>query len=138
MPEQILDVVAQLMEAWNSHDLDLALALYSPEYEGLDVGEPGSRFGLQGIRDSIVRYLRAFPDLHFTEEETVAEGDHVVLVWRARGTHLGALMNIPPTGRRVAARGMSLLTIQNGKIARGLCVWDVAGLLRDLGLLPEL
>jgi hypothetical protein len=46
--------------------------------------------------------------------------------------------NIPPTGRRIAVCGISLLTIEGGRISRGLYVWDVAGLLRSIGLLPEL
>jgi hypothetical protein len=47
-------------------------------------------------------------------------------------------MHIPPTGRKIAVRGISVLTIENGKITRGLYVWDAAGLLRTTGLLPEL
>jgi hypothetical protein len=47
-------------------------------------------------------------------------------------------MHIPPTGRKIAVRGISVLTIENGKITRGLYVWDAAGLLRTIGLLPEL
>jgi steroid delta-isomerase-like uncharacterized protein len=84
------------------------------------------------------RYLRAFPDLRFLEEETIIQDNHVVLSWTARGTHRGELMHIPPTGRKISVRGVSLLTVENGRITRGLYVWDVAGLLRAIGLLPEL
>jgi len=47
-------------------------------------------------------------------------------------------MNIPPTGRAVAVRGTSVLTVEDGKIKRAFRIWDVAGLLRSIGLLPEL
>ena len=47
-------------------------------------------------------------------------------------------MNIPPTGKKIAVKGVSILTIHEGRIVRGLYVWDVAGMLRDLGLLPDL
>ena len=47
-------------------------------------------------------------------------------------------MHIPPTGRKIAVRGISVLTIENEKITSGLYVWDAAGLLRAIGLLPEL
>jgi hypothetical protein len=47
-------------------------------------------------------------------------------------------MNIPPTGRSVEIRGVSMLTIKDNQVQRGLYIWDVAGLLRALGLLPEL
>ena len=47
-------------------------------------------------------------------------------------------MRIPPTGREVAVRGVSILTIADGKVTHGETIWDTAGLLRALGLLPEL
>jgi predicted ester cyclase len=72
------------------------------------------------------------------EEEMVVQGNRVAVVWKARGTHQGTLMNIPATGRPVAVRGVTLLTVAEGKVSRALYLWDVAGLLRDLGLLPEL
>jgi predicted ester cyclase len=54
------------------------------------------------------------------------------------GTQRGAFMGIPATGRFVEVRGVSILTIENGLIARGTNIWDTAGLLRALHLLPEL
>lgn len=47
-------------------------------------------------------------------------------------------MNIPATGRSVKVRGVSMMTIAGGPIQRTWRVWDLAGLLRTLGLLPEL
>ncbi len=84
------------------------------------------------------RYWRAFPDLQFLEEGSVAEGDKLALFWTIQGTHHGELMKIPPTGKRVNVRGVSLLTLESGKIRRALYLWDVAGFLRALGLLPDL
>ncbi len=145
MPEQVTQLsedigrlVGRLVEAWNSHDPDRVARLYASSYEGVDVGEASPQRGPEGIRQSAVRYLRAFPDLQLSEEEQIVEGNRVALAWKARGTHRGALLNIPATGRLVEIRGVSLLALDGGKIARGLYVWDVAGLLRDLGLLTEL
>ena len=47
-------------------------------------------------------------------------------------------MNIPPTGRAVRIRGVSLLTVADGRLKRARRIWDLAGLLRSFGLLPEL
>ena len=47
-------------------------------------------------------------------------------------------MHIPPTGLRVSVLGTSLVALHGGKIRRALRIWDLAGLLRDLKLLPEL
>jgi hypothetical protein len=47
-------------------------------------------------------------------------------------------MNIPPTGRPINARGVSMLTVESGKVWRANYIWDVAGMLREIGLLPDL
>jgi steroid delta-isomerase-like uncharacterized protein len=136
--EGIDQFVRDLLDAWNAHDVGRIETFYAPQYEGVDVGEAEPQRGRQGISRSVGRYLQAFPDLRFVEEDVVIQGDRVVLVWTARGTHGGKLMSIPPTGRKIAVRGVSVLTIENGKVTRGLYVWDAAGLLRSIGLLPEL
>ncbi len=137
-PGGIGQLVEDLLDAWNAHDTGRITTFYAPEYEGVDVGEAEPQRGPQAISRSVDRYLRAFPDLRFVEEDVVVQGDRAVVVWTAHGTHGGRLMHIPPTGRKIAVRGISVLTIENGKITRGLYVWDAAGLLRAFGLLPEL
>ncbi len=134
----VSQLVRDLLEAWNAHDIERIKTFYAPEYEGVDVGQAGPQRGPQGVSRNVERYLQAFPDLRFVEEDIVVQGNRAVLVWTASGTHGGRLMNIPPTGRKIAVHGASLLTIEDGKVSRGLYIWDVAGLLRAIGLLPEL
>jgi steroid delta-isomerase-like uncharacterized protein len=136
--ETIAQCVTQLLEAWNAHDVERVTAFYAPDYEGEDVGQARLQQGLEGVRQTMAGYWHAFPDLHLTQEAMISRGDQVALFWTARGTHQGKIMNIPPTGRPIQVRGASLLTLQDGKIRRGLIIWDVAGLLRAIGLLPEL
>jgi steroid delta-isomerase-like uncharacterized protein len=131
-------IAAELVAAWNAHDSDHLEALYAATYEGTDVGDTAPIRGPAGARRAVERYLRAFPDLHLTLERSVTDSGQVALFWTARGTHRGPLLHIPPTGRFVAVRGSSLLTVQDSRITSGLHIWDVAGLLRSLGLLPEL
>lgn len=136
--KEINHFVGDLLEAWNAHDVERIMTFYAPEYEGVDVGQAEPQRGPQGIYQTAQSLVQAFPDLRFVEEETVVQEDQVVIIWTAYGTHKGKLMRIPPTDRKVVVRGTSLLTIENGKIVRGLYIWDVAGLLRAIGLLPEL
>jgi steroid delta-isomerase-like uncharacterized protein len=131
-------VAAGLMEAWNAHDLEGVMSFYAPDYEGVDVGQATPEHGLEGKRQAVLRYLLAFPDLHFAVESTVVQDQVAVVSWIARGTHCGFLMNIPPTGRTIMVRGVSILTMQGGKVVDAVYVWDVAGMLRAIGLLPEL
>jgi steroid delta-isomerase-like uncharacterized protein len=135
---EIIQLVEDLLDAWNAHDVERIKTFYAPEYEGVNVGQAEPQRGPQSICQATQSYLQAFPDLRFLEEETVIQDNHVVLVWTAHGTHRGKLMRIPPTEREIMIRGISLLTVENGKITRGLYIWDVAGLLRTIGLLPEL
>ena len=131
-------LVHQMIEAWNSHDLARIAALYTPDFEGTDAGEALELRGRDGVRESMARYVGAFPDFHITCDEIVTQGERVVVAWSARGTHSGVLMRIPPTGRTVRVRGATFLTLRAGLIAQARHIWDMAALLRDIGLLPDL
>jgi steroid delta-isomerase-like uncharacterized protein len=131
-------LVRDMTAAWNAHDAERLLAFYSPEYEGSDVCESAPQRGLADARRSIEQYLRAFPGAEVTIEDTLVEDDRLVVVWRARGKHQGTMLNIPATGREVEVCGVSVLTTRDGKVIRARQVWDVAALLRSIGLLPEL
>jgi predicted ester cyclase len=61
---------------------------------------PGVAGGLEGVQQTITMYLAAFPDLHFTVEDMIAEGDKVVARFTARGTHQGAFMGTPQPASR--------------------------------------
>src|SRR5215210_1894954 len=135
---EVVQLIRNLLEAWNAHDIERIKTFYAPEYEGVDVGQAEPQRGPQSVPQNVERYLGAFPDLRFVEEDIVVQDGRVVLVWKAYGTHRGRLMNIPPTGRNIVVRGTSVLTVEDGKVVQGLYVWDVAGLLRSIGLLPDL
>ncbi len=137
-PSSPTGLIEALAAAWNTHDAEQLASLYAPDYRGEDVGEAGPVLGRAAVRRSAERYLTAFPDLRFEVERTIVQDRVVVLVWRARGTHTGALIRIPPSGRSVQVRGVSVLDVEAGQVRRGSVIWDLAGLLRDVGLLPDL
>jgi steroid delta-isomerase-like uncharacterized protein len=112
--------------------------LCANDCEGEDVGEPTVLRGLAALRSSWERYLAAFPDLRMQPGQIVADEHQAAVAWTATGTHRGGLMHIPPTGRGVTIQGALFITVQAGKISRLRTVWDAAGLLRALGLLPDL
>jgi steroid delta-isomerase-like uncharacterized protein len=130
-------LVGQLLDAWNTHDADRTATFYAPDYEGFDIAYAAPQRGPQDVHKNFLRYLEAFPDLHFTAN-TIIQDNRAVLIWTARGTHLGTLLHIPPTGRQVAVQGVAILTIMGKQITRGQLIWDLAGLLRALKLLPDL
>jgi steroid delta-isomerase-like uncharacterized protein len=131
-------IALDLMTAWNEHNVDRVMSFYAPDYVGVDVGQATPEHGLDGKRLAVIHYLHAFPDLYFVPEEPVGQDNTVVVNWIARGTHLGPFMNIPPSRRTIKVRGVSTLKLRDGKIVEAIYVWDVAGMLREIGLLPDL
>jgi steroid delta-isomerase-like uncharacterized protein len=132
------ELLDQLLAAWNAHDIRAVAELYADDYEEIDVARAQPAVGAAMLRRTLLYYLRAFPDLHITLDDVLVNGERAALYWTWTGTQHGAFMNIPPTGHTVTVRGTSLITLKDGKIQRAVRIWDLAGLLRDLKLLPEL
>lgn len=138
MKRDPVSYVQQLTRAWNSHQIKEVLPYYAEEYEGMDVGSPKPQHGTTGLTDMLTTYWKAFPDLQFSLQNTIAEDDRIALTWTAEGTHQGPILNIPPTGHKVQINGVSILHIREGQVVRAQYIWDLAGMLRSLGLLPQL
>jgi steroid delta-isomerase-like uncharacterized protein len=130
-------LIETLLEALNARDPQRIAALYAPEFRGDDVGQPNAEHGREAVARTYGRFLKAFPDAVFSGA-SVVEGGRVAFVWTMRGTHQGTFLRIPPTGREVVLRGVSLLTVADGLFASGTRIWDVAAFLRQARLLPEL
>ena len=80
-------------------------------------------------------WRESFPDWHSTFEELIAEGDRVAERWTGRGTHLGELQGIPPTGKRVEVPGSVFYRIAGGKIVEFRGQLDMMSLMQQLGAL---
>lgn len=80
-----------------------------------------------------VGYSRtAFPDLEFTLHDVLAAGGRVSVRWRAEGTHLGALQDLPATGRRLAFAGQTIYETRDGQVAGHWQVVDRLGFVQQL------
>jgi steroid delta-isomerase-like uncharacterized protein len=74
---------------------------------------------------------------HWGIQEIHAAGDdRVVVRWRGTGQHSGDVMGIPPSGKPIAVDAISVMRIENGKIADHWCVWDTLGFLQQIGAAP--
>ena len=91
-------------EVWNQGNLAAIDELFAPSYVRYDPAAPEAK-GLAGFKQLVVRLRTAFPDLHFTLEEVIAEGDKVMSRALLRGTHRGDYLGIAPTGKPVAVKG---------------------------------
>src|SRR3972149_5075851 len=87
-------------EVVNTGNVDTLADFISPDYK--ETGDrTGQASGLEGAKGHILGVRRTYPDLHVTVEQQIAEGDWVVSLVTARGTHLGAWLGMAPTGKAV-------------------------------------
>ena len=132
------EMLNQLINTWNTRDVDQLVIFYATDYKGEDIGLGKTYYGVSGFRQMANQYYSAFPDLSFTLTQTIVQDDCAALSWVSCGTHRGRIMNIPPTDRPIKVSGITTLTIRDRLIIRSSVLWDVAGLLRNIGLLPDL
>jgi len=128
----------KIIDAWNSRSDEIILSLYSHNYVVEDITAGRVREGWEGMRQWTKSVFTAFPNLHYTLVNEVEKDGKLVLHWLSKGNHQGPLMKIPATGKNVFIHGMSILQIENGKITHGQVMWDLAGVLRQIGLLPQI
>jgi steroid delta-isomerase-like uncharacterized protein len=89
--------------------------------------------GREGAKQYVSALRAAFPDLHFTVQDQIAEGDTVVTRWTARGTHRGTFQSVPATGREISLAGTDIDRIIGNKVVECWAHVDELGLMRQLG-----
>ena len=120
---------------WNTGDLSLVDEFYAADYTLHSPGMPDVE-GTEAFKAFVTMYRTAFPDIHFTIEDLVGEGDKVA--WRAttRGTHRGELMGIPSTGKPIMVSSSIVSRFEGGKWAEDWVLIDMLGMLQQLGVIP--
>jgi predicted ester cyclase len=123
-------------EGCSQGNVDLADELYSAEYVTHALG-PQFAPTLDGLKMFIRALRQGLPDLRCPMEEVVAEGERVAGRFSLRGTHTGALLGIPATGRQVNAGVMVIARFdERGKWVEDWASWDQLGMLQQLGVIP--
>jgi steroid delta-isomerase-like uncharacterized protein len=123
-------------EVWNNKKIDAVDQLMAAGYVHHDPQSPVASSGVESYKQFVSHYLNAFPDLHFTIDDEVADEQTIVSRWTATGTHQGDLPGIPRTGRKFSVTGITMARIQNGKFIESWNNWDTLGLMQQLGVLP--
>jgi steroid delta-isomerase-like uncharacterized protein len=124
--------------AWNDHDVDAIVQMHTDDsvFENHTTGDVN--VGREAIKSAIRGIFTVFPDLNFETRRQYLRDDLVVQEWTARGTHLGKMnragLEVEPTGQGVEYRGMDVIPIENGLVARKDVYSDGVTLLRQLGL----
>ena len=120
----------------NARDLDGAMVeMVAEDFVELNPF-PGQGPGRDGLADVLRMMFAGFPDLGWTLHDTLVEGDRVMGFSTWTGTHEGAFMGIPATGRTVTIEAWTIDRYRDGSFVASRIIRDVAGLLGQLGVLP--
>ena len=129
--EQNKAVVRALYEGLNQRDWSVLDESLASDYVHLSSGE--YRVDREGLKAGIINnFLKAFPDLHVTLDEIIAEGDKVMVRWTQQGTHLGPFLDRPATGKFVTYSGINIFRLANGRIVEDTPYWDFRVLLKQI------
>ena len=126
-----------VLEIFGDHTISLIDELLSEEYldHSLPPDVPPNR---EGLRQVILAMRMAFPDLRYTIEHQVAEGDLVAQRLFGKGTLRGEFMGMPATGKSAVWQEMHLHRFNAaGKLAEHWGTNDDLGMLAQLGLTPS-
>ena len=124
-------------ELFNRGNLSIADELFASNFVYHDPVSHEEWRGPESVKSYATMLRVAFPDLHQTIEEQIAEGDKVAYRWTARGTHQGEFMGIAPTGNRVEMTGISIARLIDGKLEEIWENYDALGMMQQLGIVPS-
>jgi steroid delta-isomerase-like uncharacterized protein len=126
-------------EVWNQGNLGAINELVGPDSTFYDANVPGGKFnGPAGMTQFVQIYRGAFPDVRFTVNDQIAEGDQVCTRWTATGTHKGDLMGIAPTNKFATISGVDIERYKDGKVVEAWASYDMLGLLQQVGAVPSM
>jgi predicted ester cyclase len=99
--------------------------------------ESGEVRGSETIKAEIEYFRNAVPDLTYTIEEQMAEGDKVVTRYTVSGTHQGEFFGVAPTGESLTMSGISIDRFdEGGKMVEEWPEYDLLGVMRQIGAVP--
>jgi steroid delta-isomerase-like uncharacterized protein len=88
---------------------------------------------------AIIAIMRAsFPDIQWTLEEMIAEGEKVAARFTMRGTHRGSFFGIPPTKKPIEVQAMNFYRFSGGQIVEERGQPDLLALVQQLGAVPRI
>lgn len=131
-PEDNKAAARMLYDIWSEGNLDKVDTIVAEDYASHS-RLPGVTPDREGLKQWMAGVRVAFPDVHFTVEHQVAEGDFVVTRWSATGTHKGEMMGFAPTGKKSKVTGINITRYENGKSVEAWGEWDALGMVQSMG-----
>jgi steroid delta-isomerase-like uncharacterized protein len=126
---------------WNAGELNKVMAAIdetvAPNYQDYNP-IPGQAAGREGLKQAAEMLHTAFPDLQIKVDVLLEDGDKATGRWTMRGTHNGplAMVNLPPTGKKIELTGMDIVRVADGKIVEWWHQEDIMAMMTQLGVIP--
>jgi steroid delta-isomerase-like uncharacterized protein len=140
--EDVERIDDQGIAAWDHHDADTIVDQLADDFVWTDLTLPEPMRTKDQARQYAQGWFMAFPDMRVKQTNRVVSDDAVAAELVFTGTNTGPMImagrEIPPTGKTVVGRGAYFARIQGGKITQFNTHPDVAGLMMQLGFMPEL
>jgi steroid delta-isomerase-like uncharacterized protein len=119
----------------NQKRLERADNLVKEDFVELDP-LPGQAQGREGLKAILQVLWSAFPDMQWAVKEMVAEGETVVTRFVWTGTHRGAFLGIPATGKGIEVKGVVIDRLEGGKMSKSRIPMDTMGMIQQLEVIP--
>lgn len=96
---------------------------------------PGQQPGREGLKAAYKIFSDAFPDVWFTFEDLIAEGDMVIGRGVIEGTHKGNFLGLPPTNRTIKWTGTRMFRVRDSKVSEGWINFDLLTVFQQMGIM---
>ena len=121
---------------WNARNVAAMDQFYAPNYAHHDVSRPDVRT-LDDYRAWGSDLMGGLSGLHVRIDDVIADdAGNAVKRWTASGTHDRTLAGIPATDRKASFQGVSIYRVVGDRIVESWYLYDMMGLLQQLGVLP--
>lgn len=136
-PETNKAIVRHMLEkVWNERRPDLIEEFYTENVIYHLVGM-SSKTGTESVRKTVGTVLDAYPDLQYTIDDEIAEGDKVVSRWTMNGMLHGEMIDIPASGKDVIQSGVTIFHLSNARIDEFWFLSDNPEWIQQLGIVPR-
>lgn len=129
--EKKTPIAERWIAAWNSHDAEKVVAIFTPDVLYEDVTFGAANHGSAELRKFAASIFDAVPDGKFDLVNSSVDGRHGSIEWIFSGTDHG----LYKTGKRFSVRGVTVIDLRAGRISRNLDYYDAASIMRQVGLL---
>ena len=128
--EETRQIIVALFEAFNRHDVEALVALYSQDTKIVSPGDLEPRIGQEVVREIYQGHFDNIPGVHDAVQNIVAEGDRAAVEFIA--TWEQPAKDDP--GARGSLRIATFITVRNGKIAEDISYYDQLELAKNMNI----